>query len=136
MLFHVTLTHSQEDCPGRRPGETPELIGPADRLEALGTELSVTAHSVVWGASCILWAEPEHVAYALLEAPSLEAVERYIDTLTPAGWSRRALPVFALPSHLPAVRQFLAAPAMPFGDAPPRVTEQVDDRDTADTLEG
>src|SRR6266446_1408739 len=33
MLFHVTLTHSQEDCPGRRPDETPELIGPAERLE-------------------------------------------------------------------------------------------------------
>ena len=68
MLFHVTLTHSQEDCPGRRPDETPQLTGPAERLEALGNELAVTSHSVVFGASCILWAEPEHVAYALLEA--------------------------------------------------------------------
>src|SRR5882762_9067590 len=83
MLFHVTLTHSQEDCPGRRPDDIPELIGPAERLDALGTELSVTPHSVVWGAACILWAEPRHVAYALLEAANLEAVERYVDALTP-----------------------------------------------------
>src|SRR5258708_5318846 len=86
MLFHVTLTPGQQDCPGRRPDEPPQLTGPADRLEALSNELSVTSHSVVWGASCILWAEPEHVAYALLEAASLEAVERYIDALTPTGW--------------------------------------------------
>ena len=79
MLFHVTITHSQVDCPGRRPAETPDLIGPADRLAALGDELAVTSHSLVWGASCILWAAPEHVAYALLDAPSLDAVERYLD---------------------------------------------------------
>ena len=27
MLFHVTITHTQEDCPGRRPGETAALVG-------------------------------------------------------------------------------------------------------------
>jgi hypothetical protein len=136
MLFHVTITHSQQDCPGRRPEETPELIGPADRLEALGSKLSVTAHSVVWGASCILWAEPEHVAYALLEAASLESVEGYINALTPAGWATRVLPVFTLPGQLAAVRQLLAAPA-PFVRPPPApATEPPNDRDTDDTLNG
>jgi predicted component of type VI protein secretion system len=136
MLFHVTLTHSQEDCPGRRPDETPQLTGPAERLEALGNELAVTSHSVVFGASCILWAEPEHVAYALLEAASLEAVERYIDALTPAGWVTRALPVFAVPSQLAAVRQILAAPVIPVVQPSAPVTDSGDDRDTADRLEG
>jgi hypothetical protein len=134
MLFHITITHGQEDCPGRRPEEIPELIGSADRLEALGNELSVTSHSVVWGASCILWAEPEHVAYALLEAASLEAVERYIDALTPHGWATRALPVFTSLGQLDAVRQLLAAPAMSFVRAPPSVSEPTDSRDTADTF--
>ena len=134
MLFHVTITHSQEDCPGRRPDEIPELFGPAERLEAVGNEHLVTSHSVVWGASCILWAEPEHVAYALLEAASLEAVERYIDALTPPGWARRALPVFTLHSQLAAVRQLLAAPANPFAQAPAPVTEPDDNPDTSDTL--
>src|SRR5712691_2954546 len=117
MLFHVTLTHTQADCPGRRPAEALALSGPTDQIEALSEELSVTSHSVVWGAACLLWAEPEHVAYALLEAASVEAVESYIDTLTPNGWSTRVLPVFALPSQLAAARQLLAAPASPFVQA-------------------
>jgi len=136
MLFHVTITHRQEDCPGRQPEETPELIGPADRLGALANELSVKSHTVVWGASCILWAEPEHVAYALLEAASLEAVERYVDALTPAEWTTRALPVFTLPTQLAMVRQLLAAPAIPFAPPPAPVAEPVDDIDNADTLKG
>ncbi len=132
MLFHVTITHSQADCPGRRPAETPELIGPADRLEALGDELSVTSHSLVWGASCILWAEPEHVAYALLEAPSLEAIERYIGALTPAGWVTRALPVFMMATQLDTVRQLLSVPVMPRVQ-PPGVAAEAD---SAETLKG
>src|SRR2546423_1503621 len=131
MLFHVTISHSQADCPGRRPAETPDLIGPTDRLEALGAELSVTSHSIVWGAACILWAEPEHVAYALLEAPSLDAVERYLDALIPSEWATRALPVFALPSQLETARQLLngpaivpAQPALVVTDAPPEAAEK------------
>ena len=136
MLFHVTITHRQEDCPGRQPEETPDLIGPADRLAGLAAELSVTSHSVVWGASCILWAEPEHVAYALLEAASLDAVERYIDALTPAAWATRVLPVFTLPTQLAVVRQLLAAPAIPVAQPRAPVAEPIDAIDNADTLKG
>ena len=112
MLFHVTITHSQVDCPGRRPAETPDLIGPADRLAALADELSVTSHSLVWGAACMLWAEPEHVAYALLEAPSLEAVEGYIDTLIPPGWQTRALPVLRSENRASASARRLSVRAL------------------------
>jgi hypothetical protein len=116
------------------------LIGPAERLEELADELSVTAHSVLWSAACILWAEPEHVAYAVLEAGSVQAVERYIAALTPSGWTTRALPVFTLPGQLAAARQLLAAPAIPVVQPPVAepvpVAEPHDDRDTADTLEG
>src|SRR6266536_1290263 len=131
MLFHVTISHRQADCPGRRPAETPDLIGPAERLEALGDEFSVTSHSLVWGASCILWAEPEHVAYALLEAPSLEAVELYIDALTPAGWETRALPVFTVPGQLDTVRQVLSQPVIPHVRPPAVVAEPVAEAEPA-----
>src|SRR5712691_7541393 len=133
MLFHVTITHSQADCPGRRPAETPDLIGPADRLEALGDELSVTSHSLVWGASCILWAAPEHVAYALLEAPSLEAVEGYVDALIPPGWESRAQPVFLVPTQLATVRQLLTLPVIAHEQPAVVVAEPADE---ADTLKG
>ncbi len=132
MLFHVTITHSQQDCPGRRAAATPDLMSPG--RPDLGDELTVTAHSVVWGAACILWAEPEHVAYALLEAASLEAVERYLEALTPAGWDRRTLPVFMLPGQLEAVRQALASPAMPSAQPATSVSEPARDLGSADTL--
>ncbi len=136
MLFHVTITHSQADCPGRRPAETPELLGPAERLDALGDELSVASHSLVWGAACILWAEPEHVAYALLDAPSLDAVERYLDALTPAGWATRALAVFTMPAQLETVRQLLSQPVIPHVQPPVVIAEPAAEADTAATLKG
>jgi hypothetical protein len=141
MLFHVTITHSPADCPGRRPAETPDLIGPADRLEALGAEFSVTSHSLAWGAACILWAAPEHVAYALLEAPSLEAVEGYIGALIPPGWESRAQPVFLLPTQLETVRQILSLPVVPHVQPPPVVVaepaaevDSAEEDHSADTL--
>ncbi len=139
MLFHVTVTHRQDDCPGRHPGESPWLIDSADRLEALANELSVTQHSLVWGAACILWAEPEHVAYALLEAANLEAIQHYTSALVPTGWTTRALPVFSLPSQLATVRELLAVPAVPavpVVEPQGLVPEAPEVRDTADTLEG
>src|SRR5437868_6562701 len=135
MLFHVTMTHRQDDCPGRHPGESPWLIDSADQVEALANELSVTQHSLVWGAACILWAEPEHVAYALLEAANLQAIEHYISALTPMGWTTRALPVFWLPSQLATVRELLTVPAVPVLQPKEPVPEPPDVRDTADTLE-
>ena len=71
MLFHVTITHSDADCPGRHSGEVPGLSGTADHAE-----LEVKQHSLVWGAACMVWGEPQHVAYAVLEAADLqEAVD-------------------------------------------------------------
>jgi hypothetical protein len=44
--------------------------------------------------------------------------------------------VFMLPGQLAAVRNILATPAIPVVQAPVPIGEPVDDRDTADTLEG
>src|SRR3954466_12760539 len=103
MLFHVTISHSKQDCPGQRPDDPITLVAPAERLDALGQELAVDSHYVVWGAACILWAEAEHVAYALLEAPNVDAVLHYVRDLTPSEWQVRALPVFRLPDQMPLV---------------------------------
>jgi hypothetical protein len=115
VLFHVTITHDQRDCPGRRAVEAPVLIaGPSQQLETLGQELGVTSHGVLWGAPCILWAEPEHIAYAVLEAPDLDAVLRYMQAVVPVEWAVRALPVFSVPGQLPLLQQLLSAPVTPF----------------------
>jgi hypothetical protein len=119
VLFHLTISHSAQDCPGRRPSEPPALIAPSDTRRALEQELGVSLHFVLWGASCILWAQPEHLAFAVLEADDLEAVSQYVDTLMPSGWTCTALPVWNLPAQLRLVRQVRMAPPMEFGQALP-----------------
>ncbi len=150
MLFHVTITHPSEACPGLRPEQTPELIGPSERLDALAAELGVTRHLMVWGAGCILWAEPEHVAYALIEAASRQAALDYVSSATPAGWTAQALPVWNLPEQLPVLRELLGAPAIarkalldpfqaatapaPTREAPPQTADMPTPRPEAATL--
>jgi hypothetical protein len=109
VLFHVTLTHEPRDCPGRRPGEPPELVAPSDKRVQLARDLGVTSHFVLWGASCILWAQPEHVTYALLEADDLESVLQYVTATTPREWRCTAVPVWNLPTQLRLVRNVLTA---------------------------
>jgi hypothetical protein len=79
----------------------------------------VTSHAVLWGAPCILWAEPEHVAYAILEAPDLESILRYMEHVVPTSWATRVLPVVSLPGQVTLVRQLLTAPASVFGQPAP-----------------
>jgi len=45
-----------------------------DRLEEVGKQVNVTAHSLVWGA-------PDHVAFAVLEAEDLGAIGRYLNSI-------------------------------------------------------
>src|SRR5438105_4456913 len=109
MLVHVTITHDATDCPGRRPGEPPELVGPSDKRAELARDLRITSHFVLWGASCLLWAQPEHVTYAVLEAEDVEAVLQYVTAITPPGWRSTAVPVWNLPSQFRLVRNVLMA---------------------------
>jgi hypothetical protein len=119
MLFHLTISHGPQDCPGRRPSEPPALIAPSDTRRNLEQELGITLHYVLWGASCMLWAQPEHLAFAVLEADDLESVSQYVDGLVPSGWSWTALPVWNLPAQLRLVRQVRMAPPMDFGQKLP-----------------
>ena len=74
MLFHVTMTHTADNCPAYHSEMGPAFIASMDKLEAFGKELNVQAHALVWGA-------PDHVAFAVLEADSLSAVARYLNSI-------------------------------------------------------
>jgi hypothetical protein len=115
VLFHLTISHGSQDCPGRRPSEPPALVAPSDTRRSLEQELGITSHYVLWGASCMLWAQPEHVAFAVLEADDLESVSQYVDALLPSGWTWTALPVWNLPAQLRLVRQVRMSPPLEFG---------------------
>jgi hypothetical protein len=74
MLFHVTMTHSADDCPAYHTEKMPDLLASLESLEAVRKELGVKAHTLLWGA-------PEHVAFAVLEAESLGAIARYLNSI-------------------------------------------------------
>jgi muconolactone delta-isomerase len=74
MLFHVTMTHTADNCPGYEREKLAELVAASEKWDALARELNARVHFVLWGA-------PEHVAYALIEADSLGAVARYINAI-------------------------------------------------------
>ncbi|MCC7164575.1 MAG: hypothetical protein IT331_18925 [Anaerolineae bacterium] len=74
MLFHITMTHTPDNCPGYNRETMPNFISGVDKLEGIAKELNVKVHFM-------LWAAPEHVAYALLEADSLGVIGQYVNAI-------------------------------------------------------
>jgi len=74
MLFHVTMTHTADNCPAYHIEQMPGLIASLDKLEEVGRQTNVKAHALLWGA-------PDHVAFAVLEADSLGAIARYLNSI-------------------------------------------------------
>lgn len=74
MLFHVTMTHTADNCPAFHTEKMPEVLVSLENLEEVGRKLNVKPHSLLWGA-------PAHVAYAVLEADSLVAIGRFLNSI-------------------------------------------------------
>lgn len=74
MLFHVTMTHTADNCPSYHTDKMPEVLASLGNLERVGRELHVKAHALLWGA-------PAHVAFAVLEADSLITIGRYLNSI-------------------------------------------------------
>jgi len=74
MLFHLTMTHTAEDCPGYNPEKMPEIISSAENMEKTAEELNVKVFFYVEGA-------PEHVSFALIEAENMSQVIGFISAI-------------------------------------------------------
>ena len=74
MLFHVTMTHSADNCPAYHTEKYPEVFASLENLEELGKKLNIKVHS-------LLWAAPDHVAYAVLESDSLVMLGRFLNSI-------------------------------------------------------
>ena len=74
MLFHIMMTHTADNCPAYHTERMPGVIASLEKLDEVGKELNVKAHALLWGA-------PDHVAFAVLEADSLGAIGRYLNSI-------------------------------------------------------
>ncbi len=102
MLFHVTMTHTEDNCPGYHREMMPGVLEAFENLEALGKELNVKLH---YFTMC----GPDHVAFVLLEADTLSAVSRYIFSI-PMPAKNNIVPVEHLHDTI-AMARAAAAPA-------------------------
>ena len=90
MLFHITMTHTEDNCAIYHQEMMPGVLEAFENLEALGEELNVKLHYFTWCG-------PDHVAFVLLEADTLSAVSpvRFLDSYasedqhSPSGASAR-----------------------------------------------
>jgi hypothetical protein len=74
MLFHVTLTHSEDECPGYNRDKLPELPAASDDPHNVAAELGPKIHFNVNGA-------PEHVGFMLVEADNPFIMARIVTTI-------------------------------------------------------
>lgn len=85
MLFHITMTHKAKDCPAYNHEDMPDMVKGLRKLDTLAKDLSVKIHFIVWAA-------PEHAAYALLEAERLGNVAQFVNAI-PIRQDFRVTPV-------------------------------------------
>ena len=71
MLFHVTMTHTEDNCPIYHREMMPDVLASFENLEDIGEKLNVKVH---YFTMC----GPTHVAFVLLEAENLSAVSRFV----------------------------------------------------------
>ena len=88
MLFHVTMTHTEDNCPVYHREKLGELLAAFANLRELGKKLDVKSH---FNVMCGL----DHVGFALLEADSLNAVTRYVFSV-PIHQKTSLVPVMTL----------------------------------------
>ncbi|MBI4234429.1 MAG: hypothetical protein HY686_08315 [Chloroflexi bacterium] len=101
MLFHVTATHTTENCPIYQPRDKAvEFLNAGDKIPQIARERKVTVHFFVSAA-------PEHVFWALLEADSLAAVQSLLAGI-PLRQDFRITPVQHLQDTLDVAKAMLS----------------------------
>ena len=100
MLFHVTMTHTPDNCPGYNRETLPNFVSGVDKLEGLAKQLNVKVHF-------LLWAAPEHVAFALLEADSLGSIGQFVNAI-PIRQEYRVTPVEHLQQVVETAKAIMA----------------------------
>jgi hypothetical protein len=102
MIFHVTMTHTEDNCPIYHREMMPETLEASENLEELGKELNIKLHYFTW-------CSPNHVAFVLLEADTLSAVSRYVFSI-PMPQKINIVPVEHLHDTIAMARAATAPP--------------------------
>ena len=100
MLFHITMTHTAEDCPGYNKEKFPDIIACVDKIDDIAQKTGVKVHFYVEGA-------PEHISFALLEAENLSSIIGFVSEI-PFRQDFKVTPVMHLKDLIADVKKMMA----------------------------
>ena len=70
MLFHVTMTHTPENCPAQLPpGEQKKFFAKAERMQKVAKGMNINVHFMLAGVG--------HTMYALVEADNFDSLNMF-----------------------------------------------------------
>lgn len=99
MLFHITATHTPENCPGYHRELMPGIVEALEGIETTANNLGVKIHFLVNGA-------PEHVSFLLVEADSPSSVA-FLTTSIPFQQDFKITPVVREQDLIAMARQMM-----------------------------
>ena len=100
MLFHITATHTADDCPGYNPEAMPGTVEAIENSDAVAGELGIKVHFLVNGA-------PEHATYALVETDDSSRLMLWTSSF-PFKQDFKVTPVRAEAELAAMAREFMA----------------------------
>jgi muconolactone delta-isomerase len=70
MLFHVTMTHTPENCPAQLPpAKQKKFFAEAEKMRKVAPKMNINIHFMVAGVG--------HTMYALIEADDFDAMNMF-----------------------------------------------------------
>jgi len=101
MLFHITSTHSEDNCPGYHTEKIPAVMEGLSKREEIAKRHNVKIH---W----LLSAAPDHTFYALVEAQSSIDIDLFITEAAPFPQAHKVTPVITAEELMELGRQLMA----------------------------
>jgi Domain of unknown function (DUF3303) len=101
MLFHITATHSEDNCPGYNMEIIPDVLKGLERREEIAREQNVKIIGM-WSAA------PEHVFYMVVEANSVHDIDQFVTQSAPFKQDYRVSPVLTADELAALGREMMA----------------------------
>lgn len=101
MLFHITATHTAEDCPGYNMEMIPDVLKGLESREEIAKKQKVKIMGM-WSAA------PEHVFYILLEAGNLHDIDLFCTQSAPFKQSYNVTPVITADELVQLAKDMMA----------------------------
>ena len=101
MLFHITSTHSEDNCPGYHAEKIPAVMEGISKRNEIAQRHNVKIH---W----LLSAAPGHTFYALLEAQRQIDLDLFITEVAPFPQDHTVTPVITAEELEELGRQLMA----------------------------